>query len=119
MVEIITRESLIYGFMTETQRPATELNTFLAAFDACVSGAKKPAKKKKDAVVHNENTKNVHPRSKMVQVTFGDRIEYYGSMTAAAHALDITLAQLQYAIKHKKLVNGQSVSLKDSDKIFS
>ena len=74
--------------------------------------------KKRRPVIHDGKKPSAHPHAKMVNVSFFGRNDYYASMTAAASAMNITLAQLQYALKHNKLVNGQEVSLQDADKIF-
>lgn len=130
------RQWFIRDFMMQTQRPVSELATFLEAFDSCDISAvteqpeviipeepEKPAKPKRKpkaepVVVHNEVTKNVHPRAKMVMAEFEGRNTYYGSMTAAAHALGITEAQLKYALKKGKTTNGISVITVTPEEVF-
>ena len=121
------RQWFIRDFMIQTQRPASELATFLEAFDSCDIGAvteqpevvipeepEKPAKPKRKpkaepVVVHNEVTKNVHPRAKMVMAEFEGRNTYYGSNAAAAHALNCSQSQLSRALKLGKTINGTSI----------
>lgn len=125
----------IRDFMMQTQRPVSELATFLEAFDSCDinavteqpdslgGGPEKPAKPKRKpktepVVVHNEVTKNVHPRAKMVMAEFEGRNTYYGSMAAAAHALNCTEAQLKYALKKGRTINGISVITVTPEEVF-
>lgn len=72
----------------------------------------------KKPLIHNAKTAGVHPRAKMVKVTFMDRISYYGSITAAAQALHCTHNQIMYALKHHKTINGQEVAYQDPDTLF-
>ena len=130
------RQWFIRDFMIQTQRPASELATFLEAFDSCDVGAvteqpdviipeepEKPAKtprkpKAESVVVHNEVTKNVHPRAKMVMAEFEGRNTYYGSIAAAAHALNCSQAQLSRALKLGKTINGTSVITVTPEEVF-
>lgn len=124
----------IRDFMINTQRPVQELASFLDAFDSCNIDAaaeikeatkdRRPVKQNKAqqpampksrpssesaAVVHHGTTNGSHPRAKMVMAEFEGRVDYYGSITAAAQALNCTQAQLKYALKHNTTVNGVSV----------
>lgn len=126
-VYITRRQWFIRDFMIQTQRPASELATFLEAFDSCDIAAvqeaqpedhpqaqEQPAKttrkpKAEPVAVHNELTKNVHPRAKMVMAEFEGRNTYYGSIAAAAHALNCSQNQLSRALKLGKTINGTSV----------
>lgn len=130
------RQWFIRDFMIQTQRPASELATFLEAFDSCDVGAvteqpeviipEKPEKPEKPnrkpkaepVVVHNEVTKNVHPRAKMVMAEFEGRNTYYGSVTAAAHALHCSQSQLSRALKLGKTINGISVITVTPEEVF-
>ena len=115
----ITRQSLIYDFMTQTSRPVSELAMFLSAFEA--SEPTRPAKATRippRMTIHNGKTVNVHPRSVMIEVTRGDETIYYGSITAAASALGVTGAAIQYALKHGTEVNGQTLKRKNKEDIF-
>lgn len=130
------RQWFIRDFMIQTQRPASELATFLEAFDSCDVGAvteqpdviipeepEKPAKtprkpKAESVVVHNEVTKNVHPRAKMVMAEFEGRNTYYGSIAAAAHALNCSQAQLSRVLKLGKTINGTSVITVTPEEVF-
>ena len=129
------RQWFIRDFMMQTQRPVSEV-TFLEAFDSCDISAvteqpeviiqeepEKPAKlnrkpKAEPVVVHNEVTKNVHPRAKMVMAEFEGRNTYYGSVTAAAHALHCSQSQLSRALKLGKTINGISVITVTPEEVF-
>ncbi len=80
----------------------------------------KPKNKPKTnpVVVHNEVTKNVHPRAKMVMAEFEGRNTYYGSIAAAAHALNCSQAQLSRALKLGKTINGTSVITVTPEEVF-
>lgn len=130
------RQQFIRDFMIQTQRPVSELPAFLQAFDSCEisavteqpevvipEGSEKPAKPKRNqkpepVVVHNEVTKNVHPRAKMVMAEFEGRNTYYGSIAAAAHALNCSQAQLSRALKLGKTINGISVITVTPEEVF-
>lgn len=130
------RQWFIRDFMIQTQRPASELATFLEAFDSCdvcavteqpdvvipeePEKSVKPKTKPKTnpVVVHNEVTKNVHPRAKMVMAEFEGRNTYYGSIAAAAHALNCSQAQLSRALKLGKTINGTSVITVTPEEVF-
>lgn len=130
------RQWFIRDFMIQTQRPASELATFLEAFDSCDVCAvteqpdvvipeeqEKPVKPKtkpktNPVVVHNEVTKNVHPRAKMVMAEFEGRNTYYGSIAAAAHALNCSQSQLSRALKLGKTINGTSVITVTPEEVF-
>lgn len=144
------RLQLIRDFMMLTERPATELQAFLSAFDGCnpcavsdvnivakddkqqestdnkdeatQSVPDKPLKRtrrtKFTQLIHSGTTPNVHPNAKMIASEFEGRIEYYGSITAAAQRLGVTFAQMNYALRHKKLVNGCSVYYVSQEDLF-
>ena len=130
------RQWFIRDFMMQTQRPVSELATFLEAFDSCDIAAvqetaaedhpqaqERPAKtprkpKANPIVVHNEVTKNVHPRAKMVMAEFEGRNTYYGSIAAAAHALNCSQSQLSRALKLGKTINGISVITVTQEEVF-
>ena len=117
------RQQFIRDFMTQTQRPVSELPAFLAAFDSCetkvtcdvdiektIRNATKRTKPTKEPqVIHGGTMPNKHPRAKMVAAEFEGRIDYYGSIAAAAERLGVTQAAMHYALKHKKPINGISV----------
>ena len=130
------RQWFISDFMIQTQRPASELATFLEAFDSCDICAvteqpdvvipeelEKPVRPKtkpktNPVVVHNEVTKNVHPRAKMVMAEFEGRNTYYGSIAASAHALNCSQSQLSRALKLGKTINGTSVITVTPEEVF-
>ena len=130
------RQWFIRDFMMQTQRPASELATFLEAFYSCDVCAvteqpdvvipeelEKPVRPKtkpktNPVVVHNEVTKNVHPRAKMVMAEFEGRNTYYGSIAAAAHALNCSQSQLSRALKLGKTINGTSVITVTPEEVF-
>lgn len=117
------RQQFIRDFMIQTQRPVSELPAFLQAFDSCdvtttcedisktvrrtVERLPKPTKEPQ--VIHGGTMPNKHPRAKMVAAEFEGRIDYYGSIAAAAERLGVTQAAMHYALKHKKPINGISV----------
>lgn len=63
-------------------------------------------------------TKNVYPRAKMVMAEFEGRNTYYGSIAAAAHALNCSQAQLSRALKLGKTINGTSVITVTPEEVF-
>lgn len=133
-VYVTCRQQFIRDFMIQTQRPVSELASFLVAFNSCgmemtcpdvdverilkniPTSKKKP--KKEPQVIHEGNKPNKHPRAKMVAAEFEGRIDYYGSIAAAAQRLNVTVPQLQYALKHKKLINGISVITVSPEEAF-
>ena len=122
-VYVTRRQWFIRDFMTQTQRPVSELASFLVAFDSCERTIEEPEPapapvtrpiksskpKMAPAVIHEGNKPNKHPRAKMVAAEFEGHIDYYGSIGAAAQRLGVTRKQLEYALKHKKPINGISV----------
>lgn len=126
------RQQFIRDFMIQTQRPVSELPAFLAAFDSCETkvtcdvdmektirnAINRTEPTKEPQVVHGGTMPNKHPRAKMVMAEFEGRTDYYGSIAAAAERLGVTRAALDYALKHKKPINGISVITVSPEEVF-
>lgn len=126
------RQWFIRDFMMQTQRPVSELATFLAAFDSCETkvtcdvdieetirkATKRTKPTKEPQVVHGGTMPNKHLRAKMVMAEFEGRTDYYGSIAAAAERLGVTQAAMHYALKHKKPINGISVITVSPEEVF-
>ena len=114
----------ILEFMMHSQRPASELPEFMAAFDSCkqtkATNAKAQPKKliESTPLIHEGTKPNKHPRAKMVAAEFEGRIDYYGSIDAASKRIGCTRAQLRYALKNKRLINGISVITVSPEEVF-
>lgn len=121
-----------------TTRPSSELADFMKAFDTCntvhgeivssepasisdvivdiPTATRKPRRggTRKSVIIHDGTKLNVHPASKMVKASFFDRDTYYGSITAAAKALGVSVVAVSKAIKNRTTVNGHTVTLADA-----
>lgn len=124
MEENITSQKLIYDFMVRTSRPASELDAFVKAFNESLqpaAAAPQPKRKKPqepNKVIHNGNTVNKHPRAKMVMVQFGERKDYYGSITACAQALGVSQPVVSRALMQKKTIQGMTLKKVNQEEIF-
>ena len=133
---IEAKMAFIRDFMNST-RPASDLEEFIKAFDTCNVGHGEivssepfdihdiltdiPVKKtrrggvRKQVVIHDGTKLNVHPASKMVKASFFDRDTYYGSISAAAKALGVSVVAVSKALKRGGLVNGHKVELANAN----
>jgi hypothetical protein len=118
----INRRLFILEFMTKTSRPVAELAAFLQAYDSCevtnVAQLVKQLEPTTSGTLHCGTKLNVHPRAKLVKAKYGDCIEFYFSIGAAAKALGTTESIVSYACHNHRLINGIEVCFATREDLF-
>lgn len=118
----INRRLFILEFMTKTSRPVAELTAFLQAYDSCevtnVAQLVKQPEPTTSGTLHCGTKLNVHPRAKLVKAKYGDCIEFYFSIGAAAKALGTSPCVMAASCRQHRLINGIEVSFATREDLF-